>query len=198
MKQQEFTTELQALGHEYIALPRLQRFVDWALRRVTHAENWPQRWVRVDLASFDPTLHGQLDAVVGDRGHLRLTTLDALGSANLAQAGVPDVYYFEGQALKTWPVATSGVRVVCWTRAIWVAGGATAASVNDVPVMPVDFDDLVVLEARLHCLEDTDEMGLRDELKLRAATELDRLRDLHLNQNADEPDSIETRSGNYA
>lgn len=200
MTQNELVQELKDLGHEYINEARLRRFLDWALRRVTHAENWPQRWVRVPLASFDPELHGQLDAVVGAQGHLRLATLDQLGSVNLGQTGAPQTYYFEGQALKTWPVAgaADNVGVICWTRAIWKNGGAAAASVNDEPLLPRDFSDLIVLESRLHCLEDTDEDGLRDALEMRGVTELARLKDLHLNPNADEPDSIEIRTGGYA
>jgi len=78
---------------------------------------------------------------------------------NLTDEGEPAFWYLEDTTLKTYPVSTDAVAVRYRKR-------PTALADSDEPLIPDEFQDVIVDLAIVPCLKDDDEHQEARELKL--------------------------------
>lgn len=203
MTRGQMRQELKDLGHRYLPDARLSRFLNEAARQQFGEERWRCRY-REDTGVLGGGVVADLgplsQVLIGDQAGWPLApmTMDEMRDAGfLQQAGAALYYSFKRDTndqdiLVLGPQGTVGqtYTVIHWTVKVWRNGGREAADDSDMLIGNGVFDEAILLGARVRCLEDTDEDGLRDSVQDRLEAKVRELRETELDLNSDEPKRI--------
>lgn len=161
-------TELKARGYDYLPDARAKSFVNTAYAELCEVAPWP--WLETTSTLTVPGTLTNARSVLSVNGSTG-ASLSFIERQSLAQAGTkftatgtPTFWYWEGDTLSTFPVATSQVTVR------YVRYAATLVADGDQVLVPERWTDVIVDGACVRAAKDAmsweDVQGLRQEYNL--------------------------------
>ncbi|HET7455393.1 MAG TPA: hypothetical protein VFJ76_07730 [Solirubrobacterales bacterium] len=154
MTRAELVQEVVDRGYNYVAPVRIGKFIDRAYRKICSRYPWPfLEASTTGVASFEIADLGKVLSVSANETPLpgRDRRWAAGVFPDLTQTGAATFWYLENRTLKVFPVDTAEVTVR------YIKRPATLAD-SDTPVMPEEWQHLLVDFAVIHCLKDDDEV----------------------------------------
>jgi hypothetical protein len=178
------------------------RWIDEAQRKIARRVAFDDRFSTVTIPVLagattatlvsDPTTLERIESVnwVTSSGFpiaLDPTDLDHLETYQLADTGLPDVYSKLGGGIEFRP-ATDAAGTI---RARVVLLPPSIVSTNDVPVLHVDYHDMLVTFCRARLFREEEDLQMHDALMTQFETEMQRLKTDVQGANEDGPSQIE-------
>jgi len=162
MTRAELVQEVVDRGYDYVSTARIGRFVDTAYRRICSQRNWP--FLEAEAQGAPPLELADLWKVLSVSANEHpLSPADrrwlVAAYPNLTDEGEPVFWYLENTTLKSYPVTSDEVAVRYRKR-------PTALADSEEPLIPEEFQDVIVDLAIVPCLKDDDEFQEARELKL--------------------------------
>jgi hypothetical protein len=163
MTKGELIQEVVDRGYDYLSTARIGKFIDRAYRKVCSRYPWP--FLETTAIASPPLELSDLGKVLSvNANEVALAGRDrrwlAATFPDLAETGTALYWYVENKTLKVFPTDTAQVTVRYIKRPA-VLGD------SDTPLIPEEWQHLLVDFAVIHCLKDDDEgeeaKGLRAE-----------------------------------
>lgn len=168
MTKAELVQEVIDLGYDYVDSARIGKFVDRAYRMLCSRRNWP--FLEAEVTGTAPLELSELGKVLS----VKNTTAEeqprgvsrrwlVANYPNLTETGRPIFWYLENKTLKLYPVDSEA------QLEVRVKKRPTALADSDEPLVPDEWQYIIVDMAVIPCLKDDDE---REEARaLRADVE---------------------------
>lgn len=156
MTKAEIVQEVIDLGYDYVDSGRIGKFVDRAYRMLCSRRNWP--FLETEVTGTAPLELSELGKVLSvydmtnesqPRGVDRRWLV--ANYPKLTEAGLPTFWYLENKTLKTYPVDESA------SLSVRIKKRPTALSDSDSPLVPDEWQYIIVDMAVIPCLKDDDE-----------------------------------------
>ncbi len=201
MTRAEFVSALERSGFDFLELADKQRFVSEAVREFNHEELWPWRLVEQLQTVGTPVATNNLGPIDSVRlfasyqvlGPVRHSELIEAG-VNLADVGVPRLYYVTDSTVHTYPVANESIMLRYFSRKSWTDGiGGNVdepATDADTPTAKLAYHDAILLLCRLRAKEFNDDFDEAGQLWERYQARLEQARQAELVPGWDEPDVV--------
>jgi hypothetical protein len=181
----EMRAELVARGFAYLDTTRLNRFINEAYMELCELEAWP--FVEKTSSSAAPITFTDMRQVLSVTDTINLTMLGPSDRRTLAMtgdlttAGTPAWWYFEGDVMKVYPVATNTLSV----RYLYVPALLSADA--DFPVVPDRFVYMILDGAAIKAYKDSDNFQNAASLRQEYDRGVAQMRETLLERNLDDP-----------
>jgi hypothetical protein len=164
----ELVQEVVDRGYDYVSTARIGKFIDRAYKAICSRYPWP---------FLETTTTGTGEVAIADLGKIlsvnaneeRLRGVDRRWLAgtvsDLGETGTAQFWYLENSALKTYPVDAATITVRYVKRPANLSDG-------DEPLIPEEWQSLIVARACIDCLRDDDEYEVARALRLEVEEEL--------------------------
>lgn len=174
------------LGFNYIAPARIGQNVDRAYRQLCAARNWPFLELEVTAAPpMELELGKVLSVKCADGSQPRGVDRRWLVSnyPDLTETGTAQFWYLEDKTLKTYPVDDSELSVRIKRRPV-------ALGENDEPLIPEEWQYILVDMAVIPCLKDDDEREEARSLRAEVQESIREMTDDLLGRNLQNPQTV--------
>jgi hypothetical protein len=164
----DMVAEVTERGYNFIPSSRIEDFVARAYQTLSARWNWP--WLEATEEIKTPV--GVPATIVGLRHVLTVQDLTQErplpnvdrqwlreNVANLEEVGTPVYWYFNGAELRTWPTSQDVIAVR------YIKRSPSLEKASDEPLWPEEWRYLIVDQAVVYCLKDSDEYQVARELE---------------------------------
>lgn len=185
----DLRAEVKARGYDYLDDARVDRYINQAQNELCALMPWPFLEtdatgnaplaipdVRYVLSVTDTTNRRALSPV--DPRNLRMIDPD------LSDAGNPCAWYLENTTVTTWPTATVALAVR------YIKAPADLVATTDEPVVPVEWQDIIVDGAVCKAAKDNDGYGAMQMVRAEWQRQVDVMVQALMNRALDGPGSI--------
>jgi hypothetical protein len=173
---------------------RPELIVQGAMEEVVHAHLWPFRETTDSFVDGDEVVGlGRIQQVYDTEGELLPISRDkVIARWGIDYEGEPMNYYVErGETMRLAPIGSGSYFVTHFSRCCWIDAEGNrhieATANSNVPVVPSEFLDVVLLVARRKAKEDVDNEEAVAALEGRIASRMDDMRATLIHQVVDEP-----------